>query len=93
MCRLYRGVKFYWWRKPEYPEKTTDLAQVTNKLYKIMMYQLHLAMSGIRTYNISGIYLDRNYNGGWIKPVNGIPTLLIIRSPKTKQILNNNYET
>ena len=23
----YRGDKFYWWRKPEYPEKTTDLSQ------------------------------------------------------------------
>ena len=25
------AVKFYWWRKPEYPEKT-DLPQVTDKL-------------------------------------------------------------
>jgi hypothetical protein len=24
--------QFYWWRKPEYPEKTTDLLQVTDKL-------------------------------------------------------------
>ena len=24
---------FYWWRKPEYQEKTTDLQQVTDKLY------------------------------------------------------------
>ena len=24
---------FYWWMKPEYPEKTTDLSQVTDKLY------------------------------------------------------------
>jgi hypothetical protein len=23
-------VKFYWWMKPEYPEKTTDLPQVTD---------------------------------------------------------------
>jgi hypothetical protein len=27
--QLYRGGKFYWWRKPEYPEKTTDLSHVT----------------------------------------------------------------
>ena len=24
--------QFYWWRKPEYQEKTTDLPQVTDKL-------------------------------------------------------------
>ena len=29
--QLYRGVQFYWWRKQQYPEKTTDLSQVTAK--------------------------------------------------------------
>jgi hypothetical protein len=29
---LYGGTLFYWWRKPEYPEKATDLSQVTDKL-------------------------------------------------------------
>jgi hypothetical protein len=28
----YRGGQFYWWRTPEYPEKATDLSQVTGKL-------------------------------------------------------------
>jgi hypothetical protein len=71
--QLYRGSHFYLWRKPEYPEKTTDLSQATNKLefkvhsgevYSIQQYVIKF-VSGL--WQVSGFlrvlrFICCNYN-------------------------------
>ena len=36
------------------PGETTDMSEVTDKLYHIMLYRIHLAMSRIQTHNVNG---------------------------------------
>ena len=40
--------QFYWWRKPENPEQTTNLPEVSDKLYHIMLYRLRLTWVGFK---------------------------------------------
>jgi hypothetical protein len=37
LFQLYYGDQFQWWKKPEYPERTTDHGHVTGKLHHLRL--------------------------------------------------------
>jgi hypothetical protein len=62
--QLHRGGQFYWWRKPEYSEKISDLSQV---IRQTLSYNAKFLYDKYNLYEGESFYFSYpvNQNLGW----------------------------
>ena len=69
----FNNISVISWRSVLLVKETTDLSQVTDKLDHIMLYRVHLIMSGIQTHNFCGDYITATMEGiSYIQNLNRI---------------------
>ena len=66
--QLYSGGQFYRWRKLEDPEKNTDMSQVTDKRYHIMLSTSHWSRFELTTSVVIGTDCISSSNYHIIRP-------------------------
>ena len=73
------------WRKPGYPEKTTDLPEVTVKLYHIVLYLVHLVCTGLEltTLVVIGTNCIGSYESNYYMTTTASGILLLRAFTKT----------
>ena len=59
ICQSYRGGQFYWLRKLEYREKSSNLSQFTNKLYHICCIEYTSPSTGFELTTM--FYMNPSY--------------------------------